>query len=274
MALSCASKVVKFLLFAMNIIFWLTGAILLVIGIWILDSHSKAMQYLHIANLNYGLVQAAAITLIIVGTVVFIIGLLGCCGVMKENQSLLSAFSGFLIFLLILQVIAVILAGSLHSQIIRNLSKEMNQSMVHEYDQYGHKLETEAWNFVQIEFKCCGISDDGIADWSYTSWYTNNNTANAAVPASCCAKLVNKHNFTNPIPVDPDTCYGAAANKTWPKRNEEVYVKGCEVKLNDWFTDSLTVLIGVTVAIIIIQVIIVIMACVLKKSIKNSYEHI
>jgi len=278
MALSCASKVIKTILFILNVLFWLTGVILLSVGIWILASHSTAVQYLHIANLDYGLVQGAAITVIIVGTIVFVIGVLGCCGAVKENQHCLTAFSGILIVLLILQFVAVILAGVFHSKIIHTLATEMNHTMVTGYDQHGtvHRLETEAWDFLQIEMKCCGVGDNGPSDWQYTQWYQYNATEGAVVPLSCCVQSAGKYNFSHPSAENATACYLAASNHNMPVKERSLYVnvKGCETSLNDWFMDSLGIFIGVTVAIIITQIIIVFLACILKSSIKNSYEHI
>jgi len=244
------------------------------IGSWVLAAHSTAVQYLHVANLDYGLVQAAAVTIILVGCVVFIIGVLGCCGAVNENPHCLTAFSAILIVLLVLQVIAIILAGSLHSQIIHTLASEMNQSMINEYDQQGHWLETEAWNFLQMEMKCCGVGNDGPLEWKGTYWYKNNATDDAVVPQSCCADLKEpKYNFTA---VNATACYLAASGTGWDEKERSKYVnvQGCETSLNKWFMDSIAVLIGGIVAVIIVQVIIVVMSCVLKSNIQNSYEHV
>jgi len=274
MALSCSAKVLKYVLFVLNLLLWLCGVVLLGLGIWILSDQRTASRYLHIANLGYGIVQGAAITLVLVGIAVFIIGVLGCCGAFKENARCLSAFSVILIILLVLQVLAVILAGSFHSQIIHSLSDRMNQTMVNDFEQYDHEPMTEAWNFVQMELKCCGIQA-GIPDWQHTKWFQYNRTyAEAIVPQSCCAQLVEKHNWTNPTAVNATACYQAAKDTTPVESPKYVHVQGCEDKMNDWFMTSLGGLIGGTVVVIITQIIIVIMSCLLKTSITNSYEHV
>jgi hypothetical protein len=273
MALSCGTKIVKYLLFLFNLIIWLCGVVLLGIGVWILSAHANAAYYLHIANLDYGLIQASAITIVVVGSLIFFVGALGCCGACRENNSCLTGFAFMLIVLLIIQIAAVIMAGVLHSQILTELGKAMNKTMVNNYGQTNQELVTESWNFMQIEMQCCGVFDEenGPAEWQSSKWY---NDSHVPVPDSCCVELVNARNYTNPKAKDPTLCYSAAANSSMADRSSIVHVKGCEPSLNDWFMDSLAVLIGGTTAIIIIQIIVVIMACVLKSNIASSYETI
>jgi len=119
---------------------------------------------------------------------------------------------------------------------------------------------------------CCGVVEDGPEDWRYSNWFTNNTDK---VPQSCCADLVDHKNYSNPTARDPAKCYEAAFNKNYPQRYKLVNPEGCEKKLDDWFMSKLSIFIIGTVVIIVTQLVIVIMACVLKSSIKSSnYEHI
>lgn len=275
MGLSCGATTVKYVLFFFNFLIWVCGAALLGIGIWILAAHSNASYYLHIANLDFGLVEASAITLCVVGALVFVVAGLGCCGACKENTGCLTAFSVILVILLVFQLIAVILAGALHSQIVRELAKAMNQTMVNNYGQ-SEKYDdviTESWNFMQMEMQCCGVLD-GPRDWQYTKWYQYNKTEKGpAVPQSCCVKLIDRHNYTHPVAIEPEECYHAAFNTTWSpeERNKHAYYFGCEDKLDKWFMSSLAVLITGVVIIILVQITVLVMACCLKSSIQNSY---
>jgi len=276
MALSCGTKVLKYILFVFNFIFWASGCVLLGIGIWILTAHSSAAQYLHVANLDYGLVEAAAITIIVVGSLVFVVGALGCCGACKENNTCLTAFSGILIVLLILQLIAVILAGSMHSQIIHGLGAAMNTTMVNNFAQPKNTLETEGWNYMQVQLVCCGVGNEGPSEWEYTNWWRYNRTdPNEIVPVSCCANLAKPINFNNLTSTNATACYlAASADPKQKDRSKYVNVNGCEKSLDNLFLSSLGVLIGGTVAVILAQIIVVVMACCLRRSIKENYEHV
>ena len=61
------------------------------IGIWFLVDEN-ALRLLNIAKMDTtdGLVRAAAITLTVVGSVVFLTGFLGCCGAIRESPCLLT----------------------------------------------------------------------------------------------------------------------------------------------------------------------------------------
>ncbi|KAK2153193.1 hypothetical protein LSH36_304g01029 [Paralvinella palmiformis] len=89
--MSCGATCAKFLLQFFNFVFWLTGCVLLGVSIWILVDND-AWKLLHVATLGSSedLVRSAAITLCVVGSVVFFIAFLGCCGAMKESVCMLN----------------------------------------------------------------------------------------------------------------------------------------------------------------------------------------
>jgi hypothetical protein len=268
--LSCGSKVVKYILFIFNFIFWVTGIVLLGVGIWVLTD-PNATHYLQIATVDFGLVKSAAICLIAVGGLVFIVGGLGCCGACKESTACLTGFTALLIFLLIIQVVAVILAGVLHGQILRGLENEMRKTMTQDYGRDG--AVTESWNFIQYERQCCGVGNMSVNDWRNTYWWNETREEYAVVPQSCCSDLKQPVNFTNPKAMNATACYLAASEPALPDRSA-VNLKGCEISVQDLIMHRIGLLIGVTVGVIIVQVVVVVMACILKKNIKNAYEYV
>ena len=74
----------------MFFIFLLGGCAFLGTGIWIVTDQN-ASKVLHIATLDANglLFEAAAITLITVGSIIFLTGLFGCCGAIRESPSVL-----------------------------------------------------------------------------------------------------------------------------------------------------------------------------------------
>jgi len=270
--LSCGSQVVKYILFIFNFIFWVTGVVLLGVGIWVLTD-PNATHYLQIASVDFELVRAAAICLVSVGALVFILGGLGCCGALKESSACLTGFTALLIFLLILQVVAVILAGVLHGQILHELETEMRETMNKEYGR--SDAVTESWDFIQIKMQCCGVSNKSVDDWRNTFWWNQTSRANTSVvPQSCCAQLEQPVNMTNPQALNDTACYLAASNPAVKDRANYVYVTGCEDSLSEWILHRIGLLIGFTVGVILVQIVVVVMACMLKKNIKSAYEYV
>ena len=70
------------------------GAAILGVGIW-LKVDPRITQLLQVANTanSTNLISAAAIVLIVVGALMFLIGGLGCCGAMQESIWMLTTVS-------------------------------------------------------------------------------------------------------------------------------------------------------------------------------------
>lgn len=135
--------------------------------------------------LGINLYVASAVLLIITGTIVAFISLLGSLGAYKEIKFMLKIY-----FVILLALLAVILAiGSLcfifRGELDDRLHKEMHSSM----RMYGNDSQvTEAWDSMQINFECCGVTMRGIR--GYESWRRENTRFNTTdgplVPVSCC----------------------------------------------------------------------------------------
>ena len=96
----------------------LAGAALLGVGIWFLVD-PNALNFLKIASVSASddMVKAASITVIVVGSIVFLTGFLGCCGAFKESPCMLTTYAVILIILLIMEVVAGILAVVFRNQV-------------------------------------------------------------------------------------------------------------------------------------------------------------
>jgi len=67
------------------------GCALLGVGIWVrVDENFK--QYVESSE-NFSFLYSGAITLIVIGIVVMVIGFLGCCGAIRESQCMLGTVS-------------------------------------------------------------------------------------------------------------------------------------------------------------------------------------
>uniref|UniRef100_A0A8C3RY98 Tetraspanin n=1 Tax=Chelydra serpentina TaxID=8475 RepID=A0A8C3RY98_CHESE len=128
------SSCMKYSMFIFNFLFWMCGCIILGVSIWMRVSKS-AQEDLNIDSSLF----AAVDLMIAVGSIIMVLGFLGCCGAMKESQCMLILFFIGLLLILILQVVAGILGAVYKSQVL-----------------YG--------SITFAEFFCCGLVK-GYEDW-------------------------------------------------------------------------------------------------------------
>lgn len=91
MALSCGAKCAKLLLLIFNAVFWASGVVLFSLGIFFLVEDDRSLLFSLFADetTSYALLQYLAWTFIALGATIFVVGLCGCCGAVKENRWLL-----------------------------------------------------------------------------------------------------------------------------------------------------------------------------------------
>jgi tetraspanin-11 len=190
----------------------LSGTVVLALGIWTVSDRSFMERLLGI-----NLYVASAVLLIITGTIVAFISLLGSLGAYKEIKYMLKTY-----FVILLALLAVILTvGSLcfifRQEVDDRLQKEMHNSM----RLYGNDSQvTEAWDSMQINFECCGVTLKGLRGfetWRRENQRFNSTTDGPFVPASCCRSREDDQIKRN--------CQGRQPKK------EDTYFDGCYDKM-------------------------------------------
>ncbi|XP_033105661.1 CD63 antigen-like isoform X1 [Anneissia japonica] len=109
----------------------------------------------------------------------------------------------------------------------------MSKTIIEEYG--NTKAATDAIDYVQEKFECCGAL-------SYTQWLLDFK----AIPTSCCK-------VENCIPLA-----------------ETVYEKGCVEALDDWGKKNLLILGGLSLGLLVFELIPMCLACCLRKMIKDD----
>ncbi|XP_063821535.1 CD63 antigen-like [Ostrinia nubilalis] len=224
MALGGGMSSVKYLLFCFNLLFAITGMIILIVG-------AKAMISL---SPYY---TSGPVVLIIVGVIVFIVAFFGCCGAVKENHCMIITFSIFLLVIFV-AVLAVGIAGYVKHQYMEN-------SIIRYLKDYPTNPDVKhSFDIIQTDLKCCGIYGPG--DWK------NNGMP---IPNSCCSAQEIKGDVV-------------AACK--PENSENVYQTGCYKNVVSFLNSIAAVLGGVGLGIAAVQLLGVIFACCLARSIRSS----
>lgn len=165
MKLPLRSQCVKYLLFVFNLLFVITGIILLSIGAAI---HGIYHNYQHFLDNKFLSVPSL---LIAIGAIIFFIAFFGCCGAVRENYCMIVTFTSLLAIVFILE-----LAGGISGYVLRaRASTIIEEKMLHTMKDYDNSTEIKnVWNQLQYEFHCCGTYN--ASDWQFRN----------PIPESCC----------------------------------------------------------------------------------------
>lgn len=264
--LNCSGKVAKLILAVCNLVVMLAGLAMIGVAIWFV-SDPNAIKILQVtsdpSSTTRVMAGAAGGIVIFSGLLLFLVGLIGFCGAMRHKTGCLNCFSAILIILIILQLVAAILAGVFHSQISSGLTTSMNTTM----NQYKtSNITREAWNFVQYEFKCCGFHNS--TNWKHVNW----TDSKEPVPLTCCAHNSKTGDYLKPDYLNIAQCYDDARSEV--KNSTMLYFRGCETMLEEWIGAQLGPLIGIAVAVVVIEIVGIILSCLLTARIKSGYEYV
>lgn len=237
MALGGGMSCVKALLFGFNLLFAITGLILLIVGI---KMEMDASPYVDVTDSR--LYTSAPVVLIIVSIIVFVVAFFGCCGAVKENHCMIVTFSAFLIIIIIAEV-AVGIAGYVkRNDLEASITADLEDRITH-YETDPNVKKT--FDIFQTDLSCCGIN--GPDDWA---------KSNQTIPASCCSGQV----ITG----------GTVAECT--TASTTLHKQGCLTELVEFFRSKAMVLGGVGLGIAFVQLLGVTFACCLARSIRSQYE--
>lgn len=241
--LGCGPLTVKYLVFLFNLVFFLSGLILIVVGAIAQGFFSSYMDFF---GEKY---ETPAIGVIILGFVILVISFFGCCGAKKENVAMLRIFACLMIVVLLLEFAAAITVAILRPNIEELVTKNMNETMYH----YNTTLVEKTWDDMQKNYKCCGTED--YTDWKDTP-YGSDESVNG-VPDSCCKKIEEGcgHNIWNA---------SVSTNK--------IYTEGCFKAICDSARANLGAVIGGIIGLGLLQIIGIWMSCCLIRAVKERYE--
>lgn len=231
--MGCGMICVKYLVFILNLLFALTGLIILVTGGIIVST------YAHYSTFVGDALWSAPILMIIVGSVIFVIAFFGCCGAAKENSCMILTFSVLLVLVFLFEV-GIGIAGYIkHNDLQSILENSFNKTLQNYNKSNRYQM---SWDFLQNELNCCGIKS--ADDWEPVF---NNET----LPESCCHQQ----------PMDANIC-------TKPNASHD----GCMQKLYAVLNNKALLLGGIGIGIALAQVIGVAFACCLSNAFRKNYE--
>ncbi|KAK9879961.1 hypothetical protein WA026_008470 [Henosepilachna vigintioctopunctata] len=231
---SAGMTCVKYLLFCFNLLFAISGIAILTIGIIF------HVVYSHYSKFVYQSFQTVPWILIAVGIFIFIIAFLGCCGAVKESHCMITTFAFLLIVIFVLEVTVGVM-GYIHRNEVEHMLEDKLNSTISDY--YINDDIKSSWDIAQHEGKCCGIS--GPNDWRTV-------TKNDSLPHTCC-----------PNTRDDGSC---------TIHSVDHYRDSCFDKLKETFSKHTSIVGGIGIGISLSQIIGILFACCLARSIRKEYE--
>jgi hypothetical protein len=177
MSISTCYPCAKYLLLVLNLLFWLSGAALIVLGVLSL-LRPEVQHVIHLFNLNSLLlpsIEISACIIILAGILIFLIGLFGLCGAKRESRTCLILYI-VLVTCVLLTELALFTYIALYHEQWHILIKE---HLVSQTKKYNHEYSSQyerAVNYIQSKYQCCGINS--AYDYS-----------NPLIPTSCCSKI-------------------------------------------------------------------------------------
>ncbi|XP_005242107.1 tetraspanin-8 [Falco biarmicus] len=154
------SGCMKYSMFIFNFLFWVCGLVILGVSVWIRVS-KDAQQELDIDASLF----AGVDLLIAVGSIITVLGFLGCCGAIKESRCMLLLFFIGLLLILILQITGGVLGAVYRSQIETSLNKTLLEKVNELQSSTGEaKVFQEKFQKFERMNHCCGLLN-GPADW-------------------------------------------------------------------------------------------------------------
>jgi len=239
-------KCIKYLLFAFNLVFLITGLALIITGCVIQGVYSNYLDFLGDSFFN------TPVLLVVVGCIIFFVTFFGCCGAIKEHHCMTLSFSVFLALILVIELGAGIASYAFREQVGKIIEHNMEKGLKN-YGIEGYKGVTETWNIVQHELKCCGAQE--YLDWENTTFALETNS----VPDSCCLS-------------DVEGCGTGILAMPEDQVPKIIYTSGCLSKFKGVIESNVAALGGVGVGIAVIQFAGIIFACVLAATIRKGYE--
>jgi len=283
MNLSCSSKTIKYLMFAFNLFFVISGIIIIAVGAAVKTVYREyadflGSQYFTLPNM-----------LIATGAFIFIISFFGCCGAIKESWILLGIFSILLCIIFIFEFACGIAGYVLRDQTEAYLETTLRSNLPK------YENMSKVWDLIQNSFECCGVT-------SYEDWKDQLNET-YALPLSCCSivSVTNGAFYCNSyIPAITTTV--APTEATTPKKpgerrkrdvaNGNVRVEadtgnngvtpsnpstssphkiGCKSAFGDYVRKHAVQIGGCALGLAIVQILGIAFSCHLVRQLKNGY---
>lgn len=265
MALQGCYACIKYLVIIFNFLFWLAGIGVLALSIY---TYVKASHYAAGSEEIKTLFTSLYI-LMAAGSLMTILGFLGCCGALRESQCMLGSFFFLVLIILIAEIVAGVWAAMNQKEVEDLITKELRRTI---QDEYGaNEVANRTIDAIQHDFQCCGAA--GPSDWK-NSKYNKRGSGGDGFGDKVAGALNTAGNALDIYSVPPSCCRKSSSCVHTPLStggfDESVYSDGCIKKLEDALKSNLTIVAGVGIGLGVIQILGLIFSIVLCCAIRNG----
>jgi CD63 antigen len=236
MAVEGGMKCVKFLLYVLLLAFCACAIGLIAVGVAV----QLVLRQTITQEVTFG--SLVPVLIIVVGAFLFLVAFVGCCGACKENYCLMVTFAIFLSLIMLVEVAAAIAGYMFREKVVTEFDKSFRHRM---NNYYKDNTTTLILDRMQEDFKCCGAGN-------YSDWENVPGIAKNQVPDSCCIKVTR----------------GCGTDF----KVEAINQKGCVETMGAWLRKNVLLVAAVALGIAFVEILGIVFACCLVKSIRSGYE--
>lgn len=268
MALGCGGTLGKVFLILINIIFFLLGLGLLIVGALmkanvkiVTDEVKPALNTVTVSSYKLGdLADNLSVVFIVIGVFIFIVAGLGLFGACCQNRCMLVTYAILVLVLFIAKIAAIALWFTMQGEVEDKVKSEMLTSLQTYFTDDSVDTGSEvskSWNYMFMTLDCCAINKvtSGTNDFDESPWCKDTGKSCkdtlAEVPRTCC--------------VDVDASTYTAATTACTTGVSGYNTLGCYDALKAEIDSYSTPVIGVGITILVIELLAVIFAFVICK---------
>lgn len=207
MALGCGGTLGKVFLILINIIFFLLGLGLLIVGALmkanvkiVTDEVKPALNTVTVSSYKLGdLADNLSVVFIVIGVFIFIVAGLGLFGACCQNRCMLVTYAILVLILFIAKIAAIALWFTMQGEVEDKVKSEMLTSLQTYFTDDSVDTGSEvskSWNYMFMTLDCCAINKVTSAtnDFDESPWCKDTGKSckdtTAEVPRTCCVGVV------------------------------------------------------------------------------------
>ncbi|XP_059176617.1 tetraspanin-1-like [Physella acuta] len=254
----------KFTIVFLNIPIIVIGAVSLGIGVWVIVDDTSffdlAASILDLEVLGQDVLRQGAVVMVTAGAAMIVLAGLGVVGALAMSSCLLVTYVVTLMLLLTLEVAVIILGVVFKSEWESKANSVLTNRLNSHYGNPSDLPFTRTFDALQKKLGCCGWNDGkDFKNVSRQTWNTTLPNGQQRMVPDCCCMAGNSTTVSDCV-VSP--------------YNSSLYItKGCRAAVEDEFKTYQWVVIGVTIAVLSFQFIVIVLTLVLVvHNVKNKYD--